>query len=320
VLLPDSLSFVWIGEDRDIAALGDYRPFLEFHPDAPTVGFGDLLVSDVVAVESDRFSIVLAHAEAGCEAGDRGTYAWHLSRSTLRLTMESVSDDCPARAAAMQGDWTRSNCPRYPDEFCLGELDPGRHRSTFFTPRVASSQWQYAPGALGYSVPSGWSNTGDAPDEFILQPQIRDGEEGIFMWSEVTVVDPASPCSPFPDPTFDRSPEGFVDWLQSNPLFTTSNPSRVTVGGLSGWSVVAAVEPDADLPCVGDGRSYAPMLAHANGTGLQWGYLAGSRNQFFFLGLGGERTLVMTIEAPSESQFEHLRREVASIVGSLRFR
>jgi hypothetical protein len=317
ITVPEELRHPWIGEERNIEGLASPREasLFEFLPDEPVLTFGGTLTSDVVRFDATEFVISLAMEDAGCGARTIGTYGWKLSASGDTLTLESSHDECPARRAALPGSWTRSDCP-LPDNACLGPLEPGTHRSTFFNPLVPFEEWTYERGVMTYDVPAGWANTSDFPHKYRLQPRERTGEPGIFMWSEARIVSEERPCTSTSDPDFTSTPDAFVDWLVHHPDLESTDAAPVTVGGVEGVVLEAEVRADADLPCTGFGP-YLPMLA--DDAALQWGFEPHMRKRLYLLGLGDDRTLIISIEAAGRDAFDELVDEAATIVESIEF-
>src|SRR5918994_307428 len=231
VTLPAELLHPWIGEERDIPGLASPREsaLFEFLAPDPILTFGSTLTSAIVRFSDTEFVLSLAKEEAGCESGASGTYRWSLTPPGDLLTLEPIEDECAARSAALEGHWTRSDCP-IPDNACLGPLEPGTHTSTYFNPLVPFDQWEYERGVMTYTVLAGWANTSDFPHKYRLQPQERRGEPGIFMWSEGGIVSDEHPCTSTTDADFTPTPDSFVSWLIDPPDLETTAPQPVTVG------------------------------------------------------------------------------------------
>src|SRR5262249_34035008 len=134
-------------------------------------GVGTYLTSDVDA-SAGTMRLTLRQDEAGCHAGDVGDYTWSLAPAKATLTLAASGDPCAARTAAFAGSWFRQNCT-VADDGCLGNLDAGVHASQYMTPRRAvGGPWQPDWGALTYTVPAGWANSQDWPNEFSLTPSV----------------------------------------------------------------------------------------------------------------------------------------------------
>jgi hypothetical protein len=309
--VPEALNHPWIGDET----------ILDFGTDDATLSFGDHLESRITEFGPDRFTVVLPGDDSGCAAGDRGAYAWSLSPASDELTIDLVHDDCQERAAALPGTWTRSDCPLFPDDFCLGDLQPGTHRSSYFDPLTPIDEWQFAPGAMTYTVPAGWANSGDYPDIYTLTPIGADSSQtGILMSSEISVVSDASPCTAKPNESVARTAGAITSWLISRDGLRATDPVEVDVGGLDGVAIDLVVESDDAAICVGDGRRYLPLFTGATAGGLQWGIGINQRIQAWLLDLPAGRALVILSESLDDESYDAFLTEARAIVESIRFR
>jgi hypothetical protein len=309
--VPEELEHPWLGDET----------IFEFRPHEATLSFGDRLESRVVEFGPDRFTVVLADDESGCAAGDRGTYGWSLSPASDELTLDPVGDECEARASALPGTWTRSDCPLFPDDFCLGDLEPGTHRSSYFDPFTPIDEWQFAPGAMTYTVPEGWANSGDYPDIYTLTPIGADSSQtGILMSSAISVASDASPCTATPNESVARTDDAITSWLISRDGLGATDPVEVNVGGLDGVALDLVVESDDAAICVGDGRRYLPLFTGATTGGLQWGIGINQRIRAYVLDLPDGRALVILSESPDDASYDAFLTEATAIVESIRFR
>lgn len=270
------------------------------------------------AIDADTLELVATTAAVGCGIGDAGVYDWSLSSSRRTLNLDSPADGCAPREADLEGDWILSNCPAYPDDFCLGPLDPGPHVANFFVPLLPTSEeWQLDPAAMSYRVPDGWSNIYDSANEYTLEPLIRTGDTGVYMWTDVTIVSDEW-CTPQPRPEGRATPSEMADWLAKQETLDTSSPATAEVGGLEGLSLDVVVA-EATLPCTGDGVPYQPFLAHVEGSGLQWGFKKDTHNRLYLLDTGVGRTLVIHVAATGENAEQHLTDGIG-IVESIELR
>lgn len=284
------------------------------------VRHGDEWQSAARMLDGDTLELVAAAAADGCVVGDTGTYDWSLSGNSRKLRLEPQADDCALRMADLEGDWIVSDCPAYPDDFCLGPLDPGPHVANFFTPLLPPTvEWDLDPAAMSYRVPDGWSNTFDAANEYVLEPLVKTGDTGVYMWTDVTIVSAEGPCTPQPWAEGRATPSEMAAWLAEQEPLETSSPVAVEVGGLEGLSLELAVLPGATLPCTGDGIPYQPFLAHVEGSGLQWGFKKDTRNRLYFLDTSDSRTLVIHVAAEGEIA-ERLLTDGIGIVDSIELR
>jgi hypothetical protein len=288
--------------------------------ETPTmVRHGDEEESSAGAVDNDTLELVAATAADGCVVGDTGTYDWSVSSNSRTLHLEPQVDQCASRMADFEGDWIVSDCPAYPEDFCLGPLDPGPHVANFFTPLVPSDDWRLDPAAMSYRVSDGWSNTYDAGNEYLLEPLVKAGPTGVFMWTDVTIVSPEGPCTPQPWAEGRATPSEMVAFLAEQETLETSLPVTVEVGGLKGLSLDVTVLPGSTPPCTGDGIPYQPFLVHVEGSGLQSGFEKNTRNRLYFLDTANGRTLVIHVAAAGENT-EHLLADGIGVVESIELR
>ena len=306
--VPAALRFLWLGD----------RAFIAFHA-ARELGYDETNAWITSEIAADQLTLSTPPDDATCAADDEGTYRWSIAPSG-QLALEPLADPCSERRNMLQGVFERSDCPNFPENFCLGDLGAGQHASTFFRPMVKPDEWDLVRGAMTYSVPHGWANTADWPSEYLIQPQGITAETGIYMWSEVAIVADDLPCRPDPEPSISRTPSDMAAWVTANPLLVVSQPTEVTIGGLDGLMLDTSVRREAELPCTGDGRPYAPMLVHPDGTGMQWGYPPTGHKRLYLLDLGDARTLVISIEAEDPETFSEILPEAIAIVESVEFR
>lgn len=318
--VPEDLSSIWFRKtDTTMQWDGEGTWILGFD-NPPEILHGNEARSTARALDAETFELVSTVDADGCRTGDTGTYDWSLSESRRTMTLESRADECARRMADLPGTWIRSDCPAYPEDFCLGPLDPGPHVTNFFEPQEAASpDWQLDPAAMAYVVAEGWSNTYDAVNEYTLEPLVKTGDTGVYMWTDVTIVADARPCGTSPRPGGRASPAAFVAWLAEQETLKTAQAAKVNVGGLEGLLIDLEVRPGAALQCSGDGVPYAPFLVHVEGSGLQWGFKKDTRNRLYFLDLTDGRTLVIDVAAEDADAAE-LLAEGIEIVESIELR
>jgi serine/threonine-protein kinase len=111
---------------------------------------------------------------------------------------------------------------------CRGELAAGTYTSSSLRPR------------LTYTVPVGWTNSGDQVGFFGLIPPGGDytavdigKRDYLNVFTSIAVA--REGCADGPGSV--HTPEGFVRWLLHEPGLTVTPPLPVTVGGLSGFVV-----------------------------------------------------------------------------------
>lgn len=309
VAVPAALHHLWLGD----------HAFVSFEPTG-RLKYDEVRGWPLLAVGDG--SMVVGTDESGdtCRPGERGTYRWTLSDGGGWLAFQVVDEECRARQNMLRGTLERSDCPSFPDNFCLGPLEKGRHRSTYFRPMLPAEDWVLERGALTYLVPEGWTNVADHPDEYSLQQADTGDRAGVYLWSELAIVSSDSPCSIRPDPAIGRTAEAMVTWLLANPVLEVTEQRQVTIGGLPGLAALIQVKPEAELPCLADARRFAPMFVDADGAGLQWGFHADTHQHLYFLDLPDERALVISIEGQGQDAFASIHGEATEIVASMEFR
>jgi hypothetical protein len=328
--VPPEFQYVWIGDNRSVPALSaDERLSSIFmfgappdasQPDPARLSFFEQLPSRVTELSAERMTVVITDDGADCRAGDRGTYRWSLSAAGDELRLELVDDACATRAAALPGTWTRSDCPLFPEDFCLGDLEPGTHRSSFFDPFAPLDAWEYRRGVLTYTVPDGWANTGDYPEVYVLAPDSAEPNTGIYMSSDIFVVSDAGPCAPRPSTTVARTPSDMAAWIVSRPGIVATEPLQVTIGGLTGLVLDLVPDADATSPCFGDGDPYLPLFTDSGaGSGLVWGLAIDDGMRVYLLEIGDARTIAVLIQGDAGGAYESLLAAAVPIVESFQF-
>jgi hypothetical protein len=107
---------------------------------------------------------------------------------------------------------------------CLGLLAPGTHRtSNLITP-------------LSYTVPAGWDKTLDVPGSFNLEDP-SDRNKFLAVWPDFVIAS-QSACTGAAEPGIGRTASDLVGWLTAHPGLVTTEPARVTLGGLEGQALV----------------------------------------------------------------------------------
>ena len=171
--VPEELRYQWLGEVVDAAGLPSGRDRAILTIGASTFELASdpvpLLASDVPSAEGNALRLV----------------SHRIRRTAASLaTSASTPGPCPPRARCSssprrvttalrvaprsRATWQRSAC-RNPDNNCLGDLEAGTYKSQFIGPRLDDGEpWTANFGAFSYTVPDGWSNTADFPDDYVL--------------------------------------------------------------------------------------------------------------------------------------------------------
>jgi hypothetical protein len=75
---------------------------------ASNFGPGNGFASSVAASGAGQLTMILDRASSDCAVGARGEYRWVLSSDRSELVFTTLSEECPARAAAFVRRWARS--------------------------------------------------------------------------------------------------------------------------------------------------------------------------------------------------------------------
>lgn len=333
--LPTALVYTWVGETRSIPGLTPPAVESFMKLDRTRVQFfatedwtSPIVSSFASIVGTNRVRFRLEADSVGCRTGDEGTYSFDLSSSGRALTVRVADDACAARVAAVSGVWTRIACPD--SHNCLGDLDPGQHVSTIYTPFTPFADWQYEYGRFAYSVPKGWSNPEDNQDGYVLVGTNAPDGAGIYVFSDVLPdaqgIDPATKhCRIQRAPGIGSSASAIHDWIRSLPgLRITHDQQDVSVGTLKGYSLDVSVDPAWKHTCGWPGeKPGVPLFVNAQTTpdeGLDWGINGDGRMRLFILDLGRDRTLLIDIEAQDKATWDALLEDATRIVNTFEFR
>jgi hypothetical protein len=266
------------------------------------------LQSTVSAPAPDRIRLVAIREAGGCAVGDEGTYTWSSTPGATKVTFRLVEDACDTRAAVLPGAWLRSDC-RW-DAFCLADPPAGGYASLYFDPALRyGDPWRPRPNALTYVIPDGWAILADWDGGYDLAPQGAPDGSGIFVRSDPWAVFDTELCRYVPDSGAGLKPTEIVDWLTRADELVASDPAQSSIGGLSGWLLDVAMDPEWTSPCppIG-GVPYRPL-----GLGPD------TRMRLYVLVIGDGRALLVSIEAPDQDAYAALLDEATAIVESFEF-
>jgi len=334
--LPNALLYSWMGPSRTIEGLGSWtRTQIVFKNGLTyTTGtqVGTYLTSDVDA-SIGTMRLTLRQDEAGCHAGDVGDYTWSLAPAGATLTLTVSADPCAARANAFGGTWFRQACTNTEDG-CLGDMDAGVHPSQYLTPRrPVGGPWQPMWGALTYTVPAGWSNSQDWPNEFSLTPSADYAKETADgppagAYHEIWVV--AQPrgnkavadCGRSIDPKADQTVDGLLRWVAAEPALTSTAPVPITIDGHPGKWVDVALKATWTPKCLGGiGKPERDMFAYPTEQADDaWiaGIAGKERERVILLDLDGT-TFGILIDSSDPARFDDLVSQAMPIIQSFKF-
>jgi hypothetical protein len=328
--LSSSLQGSWVGPTRVISQLGSTSVLPVLEIDGRNIWVRLDLAADLSLVSSATISgpgtlaLTLNAASAGCAAGAAGTYAWSLAPGGAALTLTATTDPCAARATAFSGTWTRSVC-RNSQDLCLGAVPAGTYVSTFFDIRDASADIpnRGAYGQLRYTLPAGWANGDDFPDDYNLMPAadyagaagVTDGSayHGIYLFARPAPQADTASCADALAPGIGQTPDALAAWVAGRPGVVATTPTPLTVGGDPGMMVDVHLAPSRTKMCPGDTFPSQPLL-------IGWGVRPGELQRYIFLDVGGGRTVAIFIDDTSTpSRFTDLVAQAMPIIATFQF-
>jgi hypothetical protein len=323
---PAALQHPFIGEPKPIVGLGadTTAAVLKFDRSTFTfwTGSEETLISVASLTSSGQLRLETVVRSGGCEPGDEGLYDYSLSPGGSHLTIAGT-DDCAAREAAVAGEFLTSAC-RNPDNFCLGNLEPGTYSSQYFEPRP-KGDWAPRYGALTYTVPEGWAATGDFGEGYGLSPQAAyaasdptaDGcavcPDGIGIWAAPKAM--AHDCSEKAAPGVGTSAADLANWVVHNPDFQVSQQPSVSIDGRPALVLDVAMAESATAVCGDSGEAGVPVFF--NGWAL--GVPAGDRQRFMLVDLTGGDTILINIDTTDPATFDAFVAQAMPIVETFHF-
>jgi len=332
--VPPGLRFAWIGEPR---VLPDYgiatRTKLNFAADT-FWGTGTDYPTEV-ALSSAAFdgdTLALKGLGGDCAVGQTGRYRWSLSPGGTILTVQPVVDPCQMRAMLMPGTWFRTDCKNVEDQ-CLGLLEAGTYKSQYVDPRVKNGAWIPMFGAITFTVPAGWANSGDFPSQFLLTPAAdyaNESPEGPAPWAidEIRVfTQPAAAiqdgsCRANDDASVGLTVDALVAWLRTQRSLETSSPAAITIGGYSGQMLDVRLSPSWTASCPGDADPSVALLTeaafHLDSYTIR---LVGSeRLRLILLDLGKGDVVGIALDSSLPGRFDGLLESGMPVVESFHFK
>ena len=254
----------WVGppgDDGTMAAFLDFKSAGQFVyvPGRATVptSWGSTWSVD----DDGLLTLVLNSEERQCRGGAVGHYRWTGPPDATALTLSVVDDECPRRAAELEGTWTHTACPVGGSD-CLGPVDAGTYASVTFDP-FGTNRY----GQLNYTVPSGWAVTADSRSQLSLRPVDNDAGAGIEVWADAAVA--TAGCDGLPDAAAIGSP-AIAAALAAHEGLDASR-SETTVDGHDAQAVEAAVVDGWSQVCPDEGdEPFVALLASRTGVPVSW--------------------------------------------------
>ena len=330
--IPGALRYHWIGQPRDIPGLGTTtRTAIDFVSGAYFADGTDypdgVFASGAVLASSDSIELVTATAAQGCESGDIGRYTYTLSPRGTRLSMTVESEDCAPREAATSGDWYRVDCKNV-ENGCWGELEAGTYPTQYFRPRLGVGvEWQPLLGDMTFTVPDGWANSADWPENITLTPSDDYAKEtGSGPWHEIAVrknpaaANQAAPCSETVDSDVPRTVDGLLAYLQSTPSVSAGEPTPITIDGYEGAWIDVQKASSWTGRCPNASEPVAMLIVGTGEDGYSIASIGAERHRLIFLDVGIGAPLLIDIESSDPARFDALVAEAMPIIQSFTFK
>jgi hypothetical protein len=335
------MRYRWFSETRPVPGYaGDqFRSFLDLrNPRAwYDTGSGNILGSMVASAGSDQVTFTSmkldsSDANLGCADGQAGTYTWALSPGGTFLTLTPAGPDpCAARAAAFPGTWTRSqNATGHAgsDTFAgfVGDLEAATYTTAFFKPlgpafdaTIPGGRNDY--GQMSYTVPAGWMNDNDDPENLSLRRQGSEGWNGIFMNTYSVIAKPDG-CSDVADPSVPRNATAMADALSARPGLVVTDRQPVAIGAYSGVRLDLAQAPGRTPTCPADPTGvFVSLFTDPDpGEGYVWVIGPDERMRIYLIDVGDQKVLLADINGENEAKFQAILPEATAIVEGIELR
>jgi hypothetical protein len=332
--VPPVLRYAWVGTPRVLPGYGiETRTKLNF--DANRFwGTGTNYPPQVAysSVTLEGSSLVLTGASGDCASSQTGRYPWSLSTDGTVLEVLPGSDTCAARAALMPGTWYRTDCKDTTDQ-CLGVLEAGRYPSQYIDPRVKNGDWHPRLGAITFTVPDGWANSGDFPSRFILTPAADYANESpqgpptgtahdIVVFTQPAAAVQDGTCEANDDRAIGPTVDALVAWLRTRPGLQTGAPVPIMIDGHPGQMLDLSLSPSWSTACPGNASPSAVFLTEAGFhlDSYAIGFAAGEQARLLLLDLGQADVVGILIRSTQPDRFDGLIQAAMPIVESLRFK
>lgn len=330
--LPSELQHPYLGPAKTIpgvetGALGDLdftNGILQFD------NFSGRVFTSTAGVTGDgqlRFETVVGDA---CAFGDVGLYSYESSPGGSVLTIAVGTDDCAARAAAVPGEYLRSDC-RDTRNWCLGSVEAGTYASHYFEPR-GEGEWQPRHGAMTFTVPEGWAAYGDSASTYglALQAEYESSSIGPECYDCPGDRDTIAILSNPGAATEDCGEEGTVpgvgfgiqdlaDWLVGHPGLIASEPETRTINGMDAITLVIEGSPDWTGTCDADNPFVAVPVFFRADPGYHWALSPGNHFQVTLVDIGDGNAVGVVVDAGDEADFDAFVEVARPIVESLEF-
>lgn len=198
-----------------------------------------------------------------------------------------------------------------PDYSCWGPLVPGgQYRATYYDTiiafEIASPGWK-------------WTYTGNFVIE-AAESEARYSPDGIYFFMDPAIA--SQDCTDAAEPGVGRSADELAAWLEAAPGLAVSDPTPVTVGGLSGVQLDLQLDPGWKKTCFySDGKPTVPLIfSGADIGGYNWAISGIKPWMRWYILDSDQGAIIVDIEDnPGGASREELIRTGTGIVDSIAF-
>ena len=326
-LVPEELRFRWTGPLRDVPDITPRTNFagLEisghttwFYP--YTQGDGPDLRSTTSSSSTDQLTFVTVADGAGCHVSDTGIYSYTLDAGKSRLSLTPLNDACQARSDALLRRLGKERLPRSA-RLVPGLPRRGRAPNHGVHPLYPGDELEVRLRRDGIHRSRRLVNPEDQPGGYRLEQQGAPEFTAIYVFADVLAHSQAPDCPQLPDTTVGTSAGDLTDWLTKLPSVTTTNPSPVAIGGLSGSTLDVSIDPSWTHACpYNPEEPGAPLFSNADShSDFDWGLAGDGHMRLFLLALPDDRTLLVDIESTSKQTWDAFLPAAMPIVESFAF-
>ncbi len=194
---------------------------------------------------------------------------------------------------------------------CAGLLSAGLHHSNKLEP------------ALSFNLASAWINTLDTPTIYELVPAYPfPPETQIFVWTNAVLGKQTPACDSIALGAVGNGVGDWMSYLRAHPGLTSSVPTAVTLGSVSGQVIDLSMKPSWKETC--SGLDLGPVVEFILDTdpvaGTPLYGVSGRANVHLLVLDAGGRTIVVQVYVPtSTSRLHSIMADLQSLLDSLRF-
>jgi len=171
---------------------------------------------------------------------------------------------------------------------------------------------------LTFTVPGGWAVGADTTPYFQLLPVTSD-LVGIHLFRDARAASQDPACPDTPAAGVGSTGAELVEWIRGRPGLVVSEPTLVTVGGLSGQRIDVAIKDGWTAACpLANGIPTVPLLTDGTGS-FRWIVAGTERMRMDVLDVPGGGTVIVDVDAFDGTLMDQLLKDAEPIVGSFSF-